>query len=58
MIEDTPEQKKVIRQRQMNCKHSFIRGACDREHRCPRCGVGRAEWEAMSPPTLVWGGIP
>lgn len=49
MIEDTPEQKEVIRERQRLCKHDFIRGACDKTPRCVHCGISQADAEQMTP---------
>lgn len=42
-----PEVDPVTIKRQMDCKHSFIRGTMDTEKRCPRCGVSEADWERM-----------
>lgn len=36
-----------VRVRQANCKHSFIRGACDTSSRCPHCGISQADYERL-----------
>ncbi len=67
MKDYTPEELEVIRQRQMQCEHSFIRHLSDTTHRCTKCGVSQADWELMAPPKITWtpppgsfpwGGIP
>lgn len=52
MKEYSEADMQVIRQRQMNCKHSFIKHMSDVVHHCPKCGVTQAEWEAIQ---ASWG---
>jgi hypothetical protein len=58
MKEDTPEQKEAIRQRQLQCKHSLIKGASDNTTRCVWCGVSKADLEQMELATTGWATPP
>jgi hypothetical protein len=46
--EETPEQLAAIRQRQLGCKHAFIRGMADTVARCTRCGMSKPDYDTIT----------